>query len=77
MSRYDADMRMVPDEQLLAQLKTLYPNLSDEDLILAKEALDRYLLLAWEIYEDLDRQGVLTAFPASSSIDGKVDSPTN
>jgi hypothetical protein len=36
----------------LAGLKALYPNLSPEELVLAKENLDRYLSLAWEIYED-------------------------
>jgi len=36
----------------LDTLKALYPNLSPEELVLAKENLDRYLSLAWEIYED-------------------------
>jgi hypothetical protein len=35
----------------LDTLKTLYPNMSPEELVLAKENLDRYLSLAWEIYE--------------------------
>jgi hypothetical protein len=38
---------MIPDE-----LRSLYPNLSDDELTAAKENLDRYLLLAWEILED-------------------------
>jgi hypothetical protein len=36
----------------LAALKAIYPDLSEEDLALAKENLDRYLVLAWEISED-------------------------
>ena len=36
----------------LAALKVLYPNLSPQELVLAKENLDRYLSLAWEIFED-------------------------
>lgn len=40
-------------------LKALYPNLSPDELILAKENLDQYLSLAWEIYED-SRAGALT-----------------
>ena len=39
------------DEEIVA-LKVLYPDLSPEELVLAKENLDRYLSLAWEIYED-------------------------
>ena len=38
---------MVPDE-----LRQLYPDLSDSDLAVAMENLDRYLLLAWEIFEE-------------------------
>jgi len=34
------------------ELRSLYPNLSDEELIIAKENFDRYLLLAWQIMED-------------------------
>jgi len=33
-------------------LKALYPNLSPEELVLAKENLDKYLTLAWELFED-------------------------
>jgi hypothetical protein len=36
----------------LDPLKALYPNLSPEELVLAMENLDRYLSLAWEIFED-------------------------
>lgn len=36
----------------LAEFKTLYPNLSPDDLIVAKENLDRYLALAWEVWEE-------------------------
>jgi hypothetical protein len=39
------------DEELDA-LRALYPKLSPEELVLAKENLDRYLSLAWEIFAD-------------------------
>jgi hypothetical protein len=32
-------------------LAKLYPHLSPDELVEAKENLDRYLLLAWEIWE--------------------------
>ena len=42
----------------LGAFKELYPDLSPEELALAQENLDRYLSLAWEIFEDfrLDAQ---------------------
>ena len=64
----------------LATLKALYPNLCPEELVLAKENLDRYLSLAWEIYEDSRLTALCepaTDFPQSpsrGSIQGKVDS---
>jgi hypothetical protein len=66
-------------EPLLAQLKKLYPKLSDEELVIAKENLDRYLLVAWEIYEDLQKSktDALTPSSLSPSINSKVDSQTN
>ena len=67
-------------EKHIAKLKTLYPFLSDTDLLFAKDILDRYLLLAWEIYEELERRdsdASLTPSLPSSSIEVKVDSPTN
>lgn len=70
-------MRTVSDEQLLAQLKRLYPQLAPDEILVVKETLDRYLLLAWDIYEELERQRALTASPAGPSIEGKVDSPKN
>ena len=39
----------IPDE-----LRALYPSLTDEQLLEAKENLDRYILLAWEIMEELE-----------------------
>jgi hypothetical protein len=51
---------IVPDE-----LRALYPGLSEEDLIEAKENLDRYILLAWEIMEDQSE--------GTPSIDGHDD----
>jgi len=40
----------------LEKLEALYPNLSEEELAEAADNLDRYLTLAWEIYEDLQTQ---------------------
>ena len=61
----------------LEKLRVLYPTLSDEELAMARENLDRYLLLAWEIYEDLKiaSQAVpLTTESASHTMSVKVDS---
>jgi hypothetical protein len=49
----------------LATLKALYPNLSPEELALAKENLDRYLSLAWEIYEDSRLAALCEPAPSS------------
>jgi hypothetical protein len=64
----------------IATLKALYPNLSPEELELAEENLDRYLSLAWEIFED--SRLAARSEPPLSSLDqhlavpskGKVDS---
>jgi hypothetical protein len=66
-------------EMHLEKLKTLYPTFSPEELTIVKDTLDRYLLLAWEIYEALERnsQASLTPSSPSSSIYIEVDSPTN
>ncbi len=37
-------------------LRSLYPNLSNEDLERAEHNLTQYVELAWEIYEDLAKQ---------------------
>jgi hypothetical protein len=70
-------MRKISDEELLEKFKSLYPHLSADEVTAAKDALDRYILLAWEIYEDLKQKASLTAPPSGSSIEGKVDSPKN
>jgi hypothetical protein len=36
-----------------AVLKKLFPSLGDDELQKARENLDAYLELAWEIYEDI------------------------
>jgi hypothetical protein len=36
----------------LADIRALYPELPPDDLVAAKENLDRYLVLAWEIWEE-------------------------
>lgn len=59
--------------------KELYPALTNEELQIARENLDAYLELAWEIYEDVqaqERDG-LTEAGLSSTIQGKVDSSIN
>ena len=67
------------DEELDA-LKSLYPNLSLEELVLARENLDRYLSLAWEIFEEAQlatRCGPAEPFPNDHPAvvsKGKVDS---
>jgi hypothetical protein len=43
-------MQQPPDDPL-APLRKLYPNLSEEQLMEAKENLKAYLLLAWEIFD--------------------------
>jgi hypothetical protein len=51
----------------------LFPNLSEAKLAEARENLDQYILLAWEIWED--EQSTLTAEKLNSTIKTKVDSP--
>jgi hypothetical protein len=63
----------------IEELKALYPNLSDDELAVAKETLDRYLLLVWEIMED-ERMRDRPPFPNQAPevrCKGKVDSHTN
>ncbi len=45
----------------LSELKDLYPHLGPEELVVARENLDRYLTLAWEIFEDAHMAGVIDA----------------
>jgi hypothetical protein len=54
-------------------LARLYPNLSPDELEEAKENLDQYLMLAWEIWEAA--HPALTPGGADSTIKVKVDSP--
>jgi len=50
------------------ELKLLYPELNPEELRLARENLNRYLALAWEIFEDAQMGGVVNAaFPEPRS----------
>jgi len=64
----------------LDTLKALYPNLSLEELVVAKENLDRYLSLAWEIFEDAQPPTRRESAPSSPEdhlavgSKGKVDS---
>ena len=59
--------------------RELYPALTDDELQIARENLDAYLELAWEIFEDAREQedAGLTEATSSSTIQGKVDSPQN
>ena len=57
----------------LEGLAKLYPHYSPEELQEAKENLDQYLLLAWEIWEE--EQSTLTQGETSLTIKAKVDSP--
>ncbi len=61
------------------ELKALFPNLSDSELTVAAENLDRYLLLAWEIVEDqrMRDRALLADSAQASTIEAKVDSHTN
>lgn len=59
----------------LDALAKLYPTLSPDELVEAKENLSQYLLLAWEIWEA--KQSTLTDQSPSSRIKAKVDSPAN
>jgi|HubBroStandDraft_6_1064221.scaffolds.fasta_scaffold687359_1 hypothetical protein len=58
-------------------LARLYPNLSEDELQEAKENLDLYLLLAWEIWEEEQAaaQSTLTQDDPSFTIKAKVDFP--
>ena len=60
-------------------LAKLYPDLTPEELVEAKENWERYLLLAWEIWESEinAKPSTLTDSAPGSSIKAKVDSPTN
>lgn len=63
----------------LENLRVLYPTLSDEELAVARENLDRYLLLAWEVYEDLKiaaQAAPLTVQSSDCTMSIKVDSHT-
>jgi hypothetical protein len=68
------------DQEDLEDLKRLYPDLSPEDLVVAKANLDQYLALAWEIFEDAGMAAApktaddFAERPSSGSIQGKVDS---
>ena len=72
--------RMNSDDEM-AELKILYPNLSPEELVIAKENLDRYLTLAWEIFEDAQMESrehdpdTFSPFASRGKIEAKVDSP--
>lgn len=43
-------------------LKALWPRLNDDELADARENLDAYLALAWEIYEDI-QEGAVDRLP--------------
>ena len=62
------------------ELKDLYPNLTPEELVIARDNLDQYLEIAWEIFEDAELDAALNAFPESASrgrIEERSILPTN
>jgi len=61
------------------EIGDLYSGLSDEERTIAMYNLDRYLELAWEIFEDVQtrERGGLTGAESSPTIQGKVDSSIN
>jgi len=65
------------DQDALRALAKLYPTLTPQELVEAKENWDRYLLLVWEIWEpELEKKlPTLTKSESSSTIKAKVDSP--
>ena len=64
---------MIPDK-----LRSLYPTLTEEELLVAKENLDQYLLLAWEIFQEREgNDSTLTLRTNDPSMNAKVDSPKN
>jgi hypothetical protein len=57
-------------EDRLVALQSLYPNLSEAELLMAEDNLDCYLEIAWEIFEDAElRDVVRAAFPEPPSRD--------
>jgi len=60
-------------------LKELYPKLTEEELQATAENLDRYLTLAWEIYEDLHtvNPGALTTENLNPSVNERSIPQTN
>jgi hypothetical protein len=61
------------------EITDLYPELTYEERDIAAENLDRYLELAWEIFEDVqarERSG-LTGAGSNPTMQGKVDSSIN
>jgi hypothetical protein len=50
------------------KLRELYPDLTEEELEIAKENLDRYLLLAWDIVQESQRD-------SQADFDGREATP--
>ena len=48
------------------EFKQLYPTLSDDELNIARENLDRYLELAWEIFEEMRADATIDGHPQPS-----------
>lgn len=67
------------DEEL-EPLRAMYPDLSEEKLTIAKDNLDKYLALAWEIFEGTHLAascpgGDFEGLQLRGNIQGKVDPP--
>lgn len=56
-----------PEAMQSPELKNLFPNLTAEELAVARDNLDQYLEIAWEILEDAELDATRGAFSEPSS----------
>jgi hypothetical protein len=68
-------MTRFPEARL--DLKTLFPNLPDDELLEVEETLRSYCVTAWRIYERLEREcpEVIDELLKDRTMKVKVDSP--
>lgn len=55
------------DQEVLEMMRKIYPVLNEQQLIEAKENLERYLKLAWKIAERIVQESVNTSFDKPSN----------
>lgn len=53
------------DSEILAMMRDIYPDLSEDQLIEAKENLERYLKLAWRIADRILRESEEAPFDSA------------